>query len=158
MSFSSNFDLESDHARALKAVEREMNLIGLLIVRDAAQILREGKKNYEGDVKKSLTHEVKRFFDEMLILIVGAGANHAKYLHFGTRPHWPPPEPIREWVRKKLAVDPLEVKSVAFLIARKISIKGTKPFPFLDNALKKHQSNFARRVESAYISEFKRSS
>lgn len=157
MPYKSNFDLSEDHVRALKAVEREMSIIGLQIERDAAQLLDEGKKNYEGDVKKSIKHEVKKFFDELLILVVGAGARHAEYLHFGTRPHWPPPEPIREWVRKKLAVEASEVNSVAFLISRKIATDGTKAYPFLDDALKKHQTHFARRLENAYFSEFNRS-
>lgn len=44
----------------------------------------------------------------------------------GARPHWPPPEPIQAWVRRKLGVSEKQVRSVAFLIARKISRVGMK--------------------------------
>lgn len=41
---------------------------------------------------------------------------------------FPPMEPIRAWVRRKLVVAEEEVESVAFLIARKIARSGTDIF------------------------------
>lgn len=43
----------------------------------------------------------------------------------GARAHWPPRGPIEAWVRRKLGVSEREVRSVAFLVARKISRVGT---------------------------------
>jgi len=48
----------------------------------------------------------------------------------GTRPHFPPIEALIPWVRAKLAVSEERVRSVAFLVARKISRVGTKPNPY----------------------------
>ena len=52
---------------------------------------------------------------------------YAWYVELGTKPHFPPIEPLEDWVQSKLGIDDeRERRQVAFLIARKISIKGTK--------------------------------
>jgi len=51
---------------------------------------------------------------------------HGLPVELGTRPHWPPIEPIADWVVAKLGVPRAEAGSVAFLVARKISRKGTE--------------------------------
>ena len=55
-----------------------------------------------------------------------------KYVENGTRPHWPPRKPIEDWIRVKPVVPHADSKGrvpkpkqLAFLIARKISEKGT---------------------------------
>jgi len=48
----------------------------------------------------------------------------------GSRPHWPPPGPILLWVTRKLGKTGAEARSVAFLVARKISRQGTPAFKF----------------------------
>lgn len=48
----------------------------------------------------------------------------------GTRPHFPPVDALIPWVRKKLGVPENRARSVAYLIARKISRVGTKPNPY----------------------------
>jgi hypothetical protein len=44
----------------------------------------------------------------------------------GTSPHFPPIAPIQFWVEKKLGIVGKQAKSVAFLIARAISKRGTQ--------------------------------
>lgn len=60
---------------------------------------------------------------------------YLKFLETGTKPHWPPTEPILQWVRdKKLPTReytgskslPTE-KQVAYLVRKKISEEGTSP-------------------------------
>jgi hypothetical protein len=54
--------------------------------------------------------------------------SYALPVELGSRPHFPPIAPIALWVRRKLGIsDEREARSVAFLIARKISRVGTKP-------------------------------
>ena len=56
-----------------------------------------------------------------------------KYVEEGTRPHWPPPSAILEWIRVKPVLPrpsadgsiPTQ-KQLAFLIGRKIAREGTK--------------------------------
>lgn len=51
---------------------------------------------------------------------------YAPPVEAGSRPHFPPVAPLRLWVQRKgLASDPQEIRSIAFLIARKISRRGT---------------------------------
>lgn len=57
----------------------------------------------------------------------------------GTRPHFPPVAALIPWVVKKLGIgDAKQARTVAFLIARKISKVGTKANPYHDRVF---QSN-----------------
>jgi len=65
--------------------------------------------------------------------------SYAVPVELGTKPHFPPLAPLRDWAEKKLGVSKSQSRSVAFAIARKIAAKGTqpqKPFEtgFRDNA------------------------
>ncbi len=52
---------------------------------------------------------------------------YAVPLEAGSQPHFPPTDAIAGWVRRKgIASDEREVRSVAFLIARAISRRGTR--------------------------------
>lgn len=53
-------------------------------------------------------------------------APHGLPVELGTKPHWPPIEPLVDWVHHKLGVPMAEARGVAFLVARKISRKGTE--------------------------------
>jgi len=55
-------------------------------------------------------------------------ASYAAPVEYGRKPgKWPPRDAIEYWVRRKLKItNDAEVRSVAFLIARKIGTKGTK--------------------------------
>lgn len=58
--------------------------------------------------------------------IVGSNSPYAIPVELGTRPHFPPIDQLVDWVKAKLGVDGAEARGVAFLVARKISVKGTK--------------------------------
>ena len=62
------------------------------------------------------------------VAATGAAVSYVDPVEFGSRPHWPPVDPIRFWVLRKLGVPIDEVPSVAFLISRKISRLGTPAF------------------------------
>jgi len=53
----------------------------------------------------------------------------------GSRPHFPPLDPIRLWVERKLGKSGAEARSVAFLVARKISRVGTKATRFFERGV-----------------------
>lgn len=135
-------------------VERELGVIGEEIVQAASDYLDEHRINVDGDIKKSLYQEVERVKDA-LKLTVGAGVAHAVYVHEGTKPHWPPVAPIREWVRKKLGIaDRAQIRRVAFLVARKIARSGTRPKPFLDVPFQAALKGLQPRIEAAYARGF----
>lgn len=63
-----------------------------------------------------------------VIGMVASPLPYAEYVELGTKPHFPPIEPLVDWVMAKLGItDETEANSVAFLIARKIARVGTKP-------------------------------
>ena len=66
--------------------------------------------------------------------LVGSSLSYAEPVELGTKPHFPPVEALTDWVRVKLGIsEEREIRSVAFLIARKISRVGTKgAFMFRD--------------------------
>lgn len=63
--------------------------------------------------------------------IVGVGEKYGRYVEKGTKPHFPPVDAIERWAKTKLGQPGL-----GFVIARKISIKGTKAQPFVEPAYK----------------------
>lgn len=65
-----------------------------------------------------------------------------KYIEYGTRPHFPPIDAIKKWIKvKPILPRPLPngklptTDQLAFLIGRKISKVGTKPKPFLEKTI-----------------------
>lgn len=61
-----------------------------------------------------------------LLGVVGSAQPHVAYVELGTRPHFPPLEPIQDWVRVKLAIsDETDIEAAALAIARKIAARGT---------------------------------
>ena len=59
--------------------------------------------------------------------IVGMDAPHAAFIEEGTRPHFPPLQPLRDWARMKFGGSESEINQIAFLVARKISRDGIEP-------------------------------
>ncbi|MFT4243556.1 MAG: hypothetical protein QM569_14885 [Acidovorax sp.] len=58
--------------------------------------------------------------------VVGSSQPSALFVELGTRPHMPPAQALEPWIKAVLGIrDPKEVKSVAFLVARKIAREGT---------------------------------
>ncbi len=71
---------------------------------------------------RSMSHKViRRGFDSMGR--VGTNVEYAVYVEKGTKPHFPPVDALARWAKQR-GVNP-------YVIARSISIKGTKPHPFL---------------------------
>lgn len=65
---------------------------------------------------------------------VGTSLDYAEPVELGSRPHFPPIEPLQLWVQAKLGIsDPDESERVAYAIAWKIKARGTEgAFMFRD--------------------------
>lgn len=59
--------------------------------------------------------------------IVGMDAPHAAFIEEGTRPHFPPLQPLKDWARLRFGGSEAEIDQIAFLVARKISRHGIEP-------------------------------
>lgn len=100
-------------------------------------------------------------------------SEYAPYVEHGTRPHWPPKDPIRAWVKRNLRVLPpavklpssyvfkpktregtrrpmeAEVERVTYLIQRKIAMRGTAPVRFAKRGERWAVQNGDRILEAA---------
>ena len=72
--------------------------------------------------------------------ILGTPMEHGEPVEFGTKPHFPPTGPIQFWVERKLGITGDEAASVAFLIARAISIRGTKGAKMFEKGFEEGES------------------
>jgi hypothetical protein len=83
-------------------------------------------------------------------VVVFSDLPYAAAMEFGTRPFFPPVDPIAEWVmRKGISNDASEAKGIAFAIAKKFSKQGIKPRFFTKKAIAKFTPLLKKEVEHA---------
>lgn len=117
-------------------------------------VISSNGSNASGTLSKSITGIVK-MNDKYLTVSISL-KDYWKYIEYGTNPHFPPVDKIREWIRVKpvlprpLASGKLPTENqLAFLIGRKISKFGTKPKPFLNNT--KEEFDLVGKVYNATL-------
>ena len=148
--------------RGVEEVQRKMeqavrDLEGgpmLQAMRDCTLLVeRDAKKNASASVntgmlRASILPEV-RGEGHAIMGVVGSNLLYAAAVELGSRPHWPPPDPILRWVQLKLQPGKDLEASVAFLIARKIARMGTKAQPYLQPAFDMNLDRIEQRLGSA---------
>lgn len=73
--------------------------------------------------------------------VLGTPLEHGLPVEEGTRPHFPPIEPIQFWVQNKLHIaGEKESRTVAFLIARAISRRGTKGHKMFQSGFEENEA------------------
>lgn len=103
----------------------------LLIAREVAEAAPSGAGGAAG-LKGSITH-VERVVGLGVEGFVFSPLNYARPVELGTRPHFPPVDALIDWVKVKFGVDGVQARGIAFAVARKISVRGTKgAFMFRD--------------------------
>jgi len=132
----------------------------LLLLREAPQMLALANMQTAEAVKTGAKRNLKQIdaydtgtlYDSVdiasdrggLIVVVGTAAKQGVFVEFGTRPHFPPLDPIRAWcVRKGLGA------AAAYPVARKIAERGTPERPWLYPALLAQRSWHGRRIREA---------
>lgn len=95
----------------------------LKIERDVKALTSKGAT---GLAARSVQTQAPQMLPEGVVGLVGSSLNYIVPLELGSKPHFPPLQPLVEWVSTVLQLDGAEAKSVAFMIARKISKVGTK--------------------------------
>lgn len=78
-----------------------------------------------GGLKGSFAAREPRVLSDNVIGEVGTPLAYAVPVELGSRPHFPPVQPLADWAQYRLGLSPAEAKGVGFVIARKISKKGT---------------------------------
>ena len=119
-------DLNKAAAIMPKIVEAAMGKSVRHIKREVQdKIISEGI-TFQGGLQQSVYAKVLSSFKG----IVYVGKKYGIFVEKGTRPHWPPPEPIEKWARIKLGQPGL-----GFVISRKIARVGTPAHPFFRPAV-----------------------
>jgi hypothetical protein len=80
--------------------------------------------------------------------VVGSSQPALGFVELGTKPHMPPVKALIPWVRAVLGLSAKEAPSVAFLIARKIAKRGTKPQRPLQRVLLRNEAAIVRMFEN----------
>jgi len=81
--------------------------------------------------------------------VTGSTQPAALFVELGTKPHMPPVAALVPWVREVLGVDAKRAPGVAFLIARKIAVKGTPAQRIFAKTLDRLQGPIGRIFEAA---------
>ena len=117
-------------AETQKVLEATMHQATLLLQRET----QENTPKVTGITARSFIADV--FTTPAGVLgVVSSSQPTAVFLELGTKPHMPPVAAMEPWVQAVLGIrDPKEVKRVAFLVARKIAKRGTKPQRPLERA------------------------
>lgn len=141
-------NMQDAYERAMQEALRELELIGLEIVAKVVQYLERRNIQVTGDLTKSIQQEVTRELNSAT-LRVGAYVRYAHFVHFGTKPHWPPRKPIVRWVKKKFGLTGKELQKRVYFTRRKIGLRGTKGRPFLAAPFRLFRNVIAKRVADA---------
>jgi hypothetical protein len=97
-------------------------------------------------LRDTIFHKIEAFGENVWGLI-STPAVYGEPVELGTRPHFPPVAPIQHWVEKQMGLSGSEAKSVAFLIARAISKRGTKAQKMFTISVEQHEADVIRILE-----------
>lgn len=101
-------------------IEKNLRTVGGGIGRAMRKVLAPVK--YRGTLERSVSTEYSAAHPYYTIK-VGPTAPHAKAVRTGSRPHWAPIGPLKEWARWKLGDE-----SAAYAVQKSIAKKGTSMY------------------------------
>lgn len=88
--------------------------------------------------------------------------DYLKYVDKGTKPHFPPSEPILKWVREKKSIQTREKtgnknmpteKQVTYLVQRKIGREGTKETKIVATTVEELNAQYITKMENALLED-----
>jgi phage gpG-like protein len=95
-----------------------------------------------GRLRSSIMVEIG---DDGISRRVGSDVNYAAAIEFGSKPHFPPLDPIREWCRRHNIPE-----TAAYAIALKISKYGQPAKPYLHPAFEEWRPKFEGMIKRAF--------
>ncbi|MEA3432405.1 MAG: HK97 gp10 family phage protein [candidate division WOR-3 bacterium] len=114
-------------------IRRILLKLGWAIVGEAKKTFIRNRSVDTGELLNSIIAEAQ----EDGSVIVGSKVVYAPAVEFGTRPHFPPTQPIKEWAHRKLGLEGEELEKATKSIQWKIYHEGTPGAPYLRPALNK---------------------
>ena len=132
-------------------ITRDINNICADLLERYKQSIKDSGHNASGDLANTASYNVT--FDGRYFEISFNLQEYWRYLEHGTKPHFPPVSAIERWIKIKPLVPRAykgkvpTTKQLAFLIAREISVNGTKATKLLSNTLDESDDLIDRLVE-----------
>jgi len=121
-------ELDAAWAKAPDIVREEMTAAiseaDLLLEREVKEKTPVGVGG-AGGLRGSIAAQDPEVSSDVVLGVVGTAMAHAVPVEIGTKPHFPPVQPLEDWVIAKLGVPEKDAHGVAFLVARKIAARGT---------------------------------
>ena len=145
-------------SEVLEAVTREATEFLAGEVQDLTPIGASGGGG--GGLRDSIRAQEPEILANNVLGVVGSDSEWAVPVELGTKPHFPPVEPLIDWVRQspkgqdfltELRKSEPNAKPAyaAFLIARKISWKGTKPVMMFHRAFAASEEQIKNKYSNA---------
>lgn len=104
-----------------------------------------------GGLRGSIAAQPPRVLAGNVLGVVGTSVSHAVPVELGTRPHFPPLQPLEDWARQKLGVSAEQAPGVALAIARKIAARGTPGVGMFHMAFALNRGQVRRMYEQANV-------
>ena len=118
--------MERAPAVTMRELEAAVTEADVLLQREVIDGEAMQKAKASGLLAQSIFH-TEEVSQNRVLGLVSTPLAYALPVEIGTKPHFPPLEPLIDWVKVKLNISgEKEARGVAFLIARKISRQGTK--------------------------------
>lgn len=120
-------------------------------------------KKASGSLLASISMSIEVFGERYTVYL--HSKDYLKYIELGTKPHWPPVEPILQWVKdKKLPTKestgnknlPTE-KQLTYLVRRKIGLKGTDAVLLIAETEEQLNEIYMEKLEDALMEDIKNS-
>ncbi len=145
-----NIDTEADRKAVERAIEVEMEALGIFARDTMRRYLDKHDINVDRQLYKSLSYQVERVLNKIRLQF-GSNVKHGIFVHDGTKPHWTPVKPIRRWVFKKLGFTGAKLDSVTWFVRKKIASKGTEAKPFAETAWRQIRRTAPMKIEAAIM-------
>ncbi len=138
-----------DKAPAITAEEmlRGVTEANLLIEREVKERTPVGVGGGAG--LRGSIHSIERRTPHTVIGVVGTSMNYAVPVELGTKPHFPPVAPIKDWVIAKLGVAADKAEGIAWAVAKKIASKGTEGAEMFTTGLNATEPQINRIMHTA---------
>lgn len=121
-----------------------LNAFGIAVQSQARRNLTDLPAVDTGRLRSSIkVEDVTR--ETQINVRVGTDVNYAAAVEFGSKPHFPPLEPIREWCRRHNIPE-----SAAYAIALNISRNGQAAKPYLFPAYEQERPNFQEYIKEGW--------
>lgn len=140
--------LQQAFARAPEIVREELGAFAHAATQHLRSEVVDRTPAAMGTLRASIHGSVERMADGVLG-VVGTVQPYAVPVELGTKPHFPPVQALEDWVRQKLGLSGKEAHNAAFLIARKISKKGTQGHFMFRDAFQANQAEVQHQFDAA---------